>query len=135
MDRLSGLDASFLYLETPAQLMHVCGVIVLDPSTMPDGYTFEAFRDEIDRRVRDVPEFTRRLRKVPLGLDHPIWVHDQHFDIDRHVHRLAPTVAGRTRGAGRAHQPPRRPAARPLPTALGDVGDRGPTTTTRSSCS
>jgi diacylglycerol O-acyltransferase len=89
MDRLSGLDASFLYLETPAQLMHVCGVIVLDPSTMPGGYTFDAFRAEIDRRVRDVPEFTRRLRKVPLGLDHPIWVHDRHFDIDRHVHRLA----------------------------------------------
>ena len=36
MERLSGLDASFLYLETPAQLMHVCGVIVLDPSTMPE---------------------------------------------------------------------------------------------------
>ncbi|GAA4719458.1 wax ester/triacylglycerol synthase family O-acyltransferase [Nocardioides conyzicola] len=89
MDRLSGLDASFLYLETPAQLMHVCGVIVLDPSTMPGGYSFEAFRAEIDRRVRDVPEFTRRLRKVPLGLDHPVWVHDRHFDIDRHVHRLA----------------------------------------------
>ena len=33
MQRLSGLDASFLYLETPAQLMHVCGLIVLDPST------------------------------------------------------------------------------------------------------
>ncbi len=96
MDRLSGLDASFLYLETPAQLMHVCGVIVLDPSTMPDGYTFEAFRDEIDRRVSDVPEFTRRLRKVPLGLDHPVWVHDRHFDIDRHVHRLAlPSPGGR----------------------------------------
>ena len=96
MDRLSGLDASFLYLETPAQLMHVCGVIVLDPSTMPDGYAFEAFRAEIDRRVRDVPEFTRRLRKVPLGLDHPVWVHDRHFDIDRHVHRLAlPSPGGR----------------------------------------
>ncbi|GAA4760546.1 wax ester/triacylglycerol synthase family O-acyltransferase [Nocardioides endophyticus] len=95
MDRLSGLDASFLYLETPAQLMHVCGVIVLDPSTMPGGYSFDAFRGEIDRRVRDVPEFTRRLRKVPLGLDHPIWVHDRHFDIDRHVHRLAlPSPAG-----------------------------------------
>ena len=33
MDRLSGLDASFLYLETPAQLMHVCGLIIVDPST------------------------------------------------------------------------------------------------------
>jgi diacylglycerol O-acyltransferase len=89
MDRLSGLDASFLYLETPAQLMHVCGVIVLDPSTMPDGYSFKSIRSEIDSRVSNVPEFTRRLRKVPLGLDHPIWVHDRHFDVDRHVHRLA----------------------------------------------
>jgi diacylglycerol O-acyltransferase / wax synthase len=89
MDRLSGLDASFLYLETPEQLMHVCGLIVLDPSTMPEPYEFEAVKAEIDRRVHDVPAFTRRLRKVPLKLDHPIWVKDTHFDIDRHVHRLA----------------------------------------------
>lgn len=89
MDRLSGLDASFLYLETPAQLMHVCGVIVLDPRTIPDGYTYAGFRAELDRRVRDVPEFTRKLRKVPMGLDHPIWVQDKHFDIDHHLHRLA----------------------------------------------
>ncbi|GAA2153750.1 wax ester/triacylglycerol synthase family O-acyltransferase [Nocardioides koreensis] len=89
MDRLSGLDASFLYLETPAQLMHVCGLIALDPGTMPEGYTFGGLKDAIERRVRDVPAFTRKLRKVPLGLDHPVWVHDRHFDIDRHVHRLA----------------------------------------------
>ncbi|MGB0101601.1 MAG: wax ester/triacylglycerol synthase family O-acyltransferase [Nocardioides sp.] len=89
MQRLSGLDASFLYLETPEQLMHVCGIIVLDPETMPAGYSFGAFRDELERRVRDVAEFTRKLRKVPMGIDHPIWVRDKHFDIDRHVHRLA----------------------------------------------
>jgi diacylglycerol O-acyltransferase len=89
MDRLSGLDASFLYLETPEQLMHVCGLIVLDPSTIPGGYAFPRLRAEIDHRVRDVPTFTRRLRTVPLRLDHPIWVADAHFDIDRHVHRLA----------------------------------------------
>ena len=44
MDRLSGLDASFLYLETPAQLMHVCGLIVLDPATMPEPYSFATMR-------------------------------------------------------------------------------------------
>ncbi len=32
---------------------------------------------------------------MPLGLDHPIWVHDKQFDIERHVHRLAlPTPGG-----------------------------------------
>ena len=97
MDRLSGLDASFLYLETPAQLMHVCGLIVLDPSTMPERYSFASMRDGIESRVRDVPDFTRKLRRVPLGLDHPIWVRDQQFDIERHVHRLAlPTPGGYT---------------------------------------
>jgi diacylglycerol O-acyltransferase len=95
MDRLSGLDASFLYLETPAQLMHVCGLIVLDPSTMPEPYSFSSMRDGIEARVRDVPDFTRKLRRVPMGLDHPIWVRDKQFDIERHVHRLAlPTPGG-----------------------------------------
>ena len=95
MDRLSGLDASFLYLETPAQLMHVCGVIVLDPSTMPEPYSFATLRDGIAARVRDVPDFTRKLRRVPLGLDHPVWVRDQQFSVERHVHRLAlPTPGG-----------------------------------------
>jgi len=89
MDRLSGLDASFLYLETPAQLMHVCGVIVVDPSTMPTPYSFEAMQSAIEEQVRDVPAFTKKLRRVPLGLDHPIWVRDRQFDIERHVHRLA----------------------------------------------
>jgi diacylglycerol O-acyltransferase len=95
MDRLSGLDASFLYLETPAQLMHVCGLIVLDPATMPEPYSYAAMRDGIEARVGDLPEFTRKLRRVPLGLDHPVWVRDTRFDIERHVHRLAlPTPGG-----------------------------------------
>ncbi|MGV3564884.1 MAG: WS/DGAT/MGAT family O-acyltransferase [Nocardioides sp.] len=95
MDRLSGLDASFLYLETPAQLMHVCGLFVLDTSTMPETYSFRHLQDQIEQAVRDVPTFTRKLRRVPLGLDHPIWVQDRGFDIERHVHRLAlPTPGG-----------------------------------------
>ena len=95
MDRLSGLDASFLYLETPAQLMHVCAVMVLDPTTMTTPYSFAGLQREIDLRVRDVPAFTRKVRGVPLGLDHPVWVRDKAFDIERHVHRLAlPTPGG-----------------------------------------
>lgn len=88
MDRLSGLDASFLYLESPAQLMHVCGLVMVDPATMPGGYSFAAMRAGIEERVRDVAHFTRKLKEVPLRLDHPVWVQDPHFDIHRHVHRL-----------------------------------------------
>ncbi len=89
MDRLSGLDASFLYLESSTQLLHVCGVIVLDPETMPGGYSFEEFKDELERRIAGVPMFHRKLKQVPLGMAHPVWVKDDDFDIDRHVHRMA----------------------------------------------
>ena len=46
-------------------------------------------RTGINERVRDVAHFTRKLKRVPLRLDHPVWVQDTHFDIEHHVHRLA----------------------------------------------
>lgn len=94
MDRLSGLDASFLYLESGAQLMHVCGLIVVDPATIPGGYDFGSFKKELSRRVSDVPMFNRKLKTVPGGIDFPLWVVDEEFDIDRHVHRLAVPAPG-----------------------------------------
>jgi diacylglycerol O-acyltransferase len=94
MERLSGLDASFLYLESSAQLMHVCGLLLLDPTTMPDGYSFERMRTDLESRVRALPAFRRKLRQVPLEIDHPVWVDDTDFDIDRHVHRLAVPAPG-----------------------------------------
>ncbi len=89
MDRLSGLDASFLYLETSAQLMHVCGLIVVDPETIPGGYDFDSFKRELSNRVSGVAMFNRKLKFVPGRIDFPVWVLDEEFDIDRHVHRLA----------------------------------------------
>ena len=94
MNRLSGLDASFLYLESSTQPLHVCGVVMVSPSTMPEPYSFESMKTEIDRRVRAMPDFRRSLRTVPLHLDHPVWVVDEEFDIDRHVHRLAVPAPG-----------------------------------------
>jgi diacylglycerol O-acyltransferase len=95
MDRLTGLDASFLYLESSAQHMHVCGLILLDASTVPGGYTFENMLAELERRVRPIPMFHRKLKLVPGHIDHPVWVEDVDFDIDVHVHRAAlPTPGG-----------------------------------------
>ena len=75
--------------------MHGCAVMVLDPATMTTPYSFAGLQSAIELRVRDVPAFTRKVRRVPLGLDHPVWVQDRAFDIERHVHRLAlPTPGG-----------------------------------------
>ena len=36
MERLSGLDATFLYLETPSNHMHVAAVMIFDPTDVPE---------------------------------------------------------------------------------------------------
>ncbi len=95
MQRLSGLDATFLYVENPSHHMNVAMVMVLDPSTMPGGYEFSAIKDFIASRIHLVPPFHRRLREVPFRLAHPLWVDDPDFDIDYHVRRIgAPSPGG-----------------------------------------
>jgi diacylglycerol O-acyltransferase / wax synthase len=96
MQRLSGLDASFLYLETAAQPLHVCSILELDTSTMPGGYTFERFRDAFSLRLKAMPQFREKLADSRFNLDHPVWVDDHDFDVDRHVHRIGlPSPGGR----------------------------------------
>jgi diacylglycerol O-acyltransferase len=94
MDRLSGLDASFLYFETPAHLMHVCGLLVLDPSTVPGEYRFETLRETLRNRLQDNPAFRRKLHNPLLNIDHPVWVHDEDFDIEHHVRRITVPAPG-----------------------------------------
>jgi diacylglycerol O-acyltransferase / wax synthase len=96
MQRLSGLDASFLYLETSDQPMHVCSIMELDTSTMPGGYTFDRLRDALSLRIRAMPQFREKLANSRLNLDRPVWVDDNNFDIDRHLHRIGlPPPGGR----------------------------------------
>ena len=97
MQRLSGLDASFLYLETAAQPLHVCSILELDTSTMPGGYTFDRLRDELALRIKAMPQFREKLADSRFNLDHPVWVEDEDFDVDRHLHRIGlPAPGGRS---------------------------------------
>ena len=89
MQQLSGLDAAFLYGETPAMHMHVIGLIVVDPSTMPGGYSFAKIRALLADRSEYIPAMRRRLAPVPLHLAPPYWVTDPDFDLDYHVRRIA----------------------------------------------
>ena len=42
---MDGIDAGFLYMETTSSPMHVASLMVLDPSTSPDGFSFDKLRD------------------------------------------------------------------------------------------
>jgi len=94
MERLSGLDASFLYLESPSNHMHVAATMTFDPSTVEGGYSFEKTRALIQRRLHLIPQFTRRLATVPFNLHHPVWVEDPDFDLDYHLRRIAVPAPG-----------------------------------------
>ena len=100
MERLTGLDASFLYLETPTHHMHVAMTMVLDPATMPGGYSFDKIKTFIAERLHLVPPFRRRLMNVPLNLAHPVWVEDPNFDIDYHIRRIGCPAPGGRRELG-----------------------------------
>jgi diacylglycerol O-acyltransferase len=89
MKRLSGLDASFLYLETPSMHMHVSGAGVYDPSTAAEPVTYERMLRLTAERLHLAPVFRQRLATVPFELHHPVWVDDPDFDIEYHVRRAA----------------------------------------------
>ena len=99
-ERLTGLDASFLYMETPTLHMHVAMTAVFDPSTVPGGYSFRRIRQLINDRIPLAPVFQRRLVEVPMRLGYPVWVDDPEFDIDNHLRRAALPSPGGMRELG-----------------------------------
>ena len=96
VQRLSGLDASFLYNETRTQHVHTLKYAILDVSGVDGGFSVARMRDELERRLHLLPPFRRRLVEVPLGLHHPVWIEDPHFDLAAHVrHMTVPAPGGR----------------------------------------
>ncbi len=89
MQHLSGMDASFLHLETPETPMHVGGMHTLE---LPEGYAgdfYEDFKQHITERMHLSPVFTRKLALMPFELSNPVWVEDDEIDIDYHIRRIA----------------------------------------------
>jgi diacylglycerol O-acyltransferase len=84
MEELSGLDASFLYLETPKIPMHIGGVSIIEGSLK-----FDDFRQFVQDRLHNVDKLTQKLAMVPMSLDRPYWVEDPDFDLSLHLHRTA----------------------------------------------
>ncbi len=90
MEQLSGQDASFVYMETPATPMHIGSVAIYDPSTAPGGKVrFKEILRFIESRLGAAKSFRQKLVRVPLNLDHPYWVEDPAFDLEYHVRHIA----------------------------------------------
>ncbi|MCX6465109.1 MAG: wax ester/triacylglycerol synthase family O-acyltransferase [Pseudonocardiales bacterium] len=90
-DRLSPLDASFLYAEQRTAGMHVGAVMTFDT---PPGFDVDAFVALIGHRLALVPRYRQKLREVPGRLGLPVWVDDPDFDLQYHVRRAAVAPPG-----------------------------------------
>jgi len=85
VQRMAGMDAAFLYFETPTMHLHVVGVLVLDPGDLPGGFTIERLTEVLTERIHLIPQLRRRMLPSPGGIDHPLWIEDPNFALDDHV--------------------------------------------------
>jgi diacylglycerol O-acyltransferase len=96
MERMTGLDASMLYTETPTAHMHTMKIAVLDVTGESGLLDSGRLADEFAARLHLLPSMMRRPVRVPFDLHHPVWVNDPNFVIGNHVKALTlPAPGGR----------------------------------------
>ncbi len=94
MKQLSGLDATFLHMETGSQFGHVSGLLIFSKPS-PDYQPLPAWRAQVEQRLHLLEPLRRRLVEVPFGIDHPFWIEDPDFDLDFHIrHTAVPPPGG-----------------------------------------
>ena len=82
MERMEGVDAGFLYMETPSMHMHTLKIALLAPRRHVD---LEEFTEALMSRLHQLPPMRRRAVPAPFHLNHPLWVVDDDIDPRHHV--------------------------------------------------
>lgn len=94
MQKLTGLDASFLHLETGPVYGHVSSLGIYDAADAPEPLTAQSVQARLSARMHRMEIFRKRLVPVPMDLDHPYWIDDPNFDIADHVYDVALPAPG-----------------------------------------
>ncbi len=89
MQHLSGMDASFLHLETPETPMHVGGMHVLELPEPTIAATSTRTSSSTSRSGCTCRRCSpRKLALMPFELSNPVWVDDDEVDIDHHIRHI-----------------------------------------------
>ena len=89
---LTAADAVFLRIETPHEPQHVGSLSVIEGTPLRDvdgRIRFDELKAHVERRLHRVPRMRQRVMEVPYHQARPVWVDDEHFDIDHHVRLTA----------------------------------------------
>ncbi len=84
IERMAGIDAGFLYMETPSVHMHTLKIAILEAD---DTLTYDSFVAGMLARLKRLPPLRRRVVEVPFGLNHPVWVTQPRIDVPHHIRR------------------------------------------------
>jgi diacylglycerol O-acyltransferase len=84
MKQLSGLDASFLFVETPQMPMHVGALHIIELPKGHRGRFVNTLRRHIAQRLHLAAPLRRRLAELPLGFANPVWI-DAEPDLKQHI--------------------------------------------------
>ncbi|MCX6399950.1 MAG: wax ester/triacylglycerol synthase family O-acyltransferase [Propionibacteriales bacterium] len=84
IERMTGFDAGFLYMETPAAHMHTLKIAILEAD---DALTYDTFVAGMLSRLKRLPPLRRRVVEVPFGINHPVWVTLPRIDAAHHIRR------------------------------------------------
>jgi diacylglycerol O-acyltransferase len=92
---MEGVDAGYLYLETPTMHMHTLKIAVMEPAQTFD---LARLKDEMLARLAELPPLRRRAIPAPFHLNHPLWVTDRAVDAAHHVFSHEVPAPGGMRG-------------------------------------
>ncbi len=84
VEPLSHVDAAWLGMEDPTNLMMVTGVLAFK-----DPLDFDRLRDTIKYRLLKFNRFKMKVVQPRLPLASPYWETDENFDLKAHLHRIA----------------------------------------------
>jgi WS/DGAT/MGAT family acyltransferase len=85
MERLSGLDATFLAIEDSVDHMHIGSVGIFEGPAP----SLDELRAFVASKLPLVPRYRQKVLVAPLAIGRPVWVDDPQFRIDYHVRSTA----------------------------------------------
>lgn len=88
MRHLSGLDATFLHVESPEMPMHIGSLNVVDLPVGFEGEFYDNVKRHMAQRMHLAEMFTRKLALMPFDLSNPVWVDDEDIDLDYHIRHI-----------------------------------------------
>ena len=88
MHTLSGLDATFLYLETLEMPMHVGSFCLYELPAIPRFSLHKAVSAHMGQRLHLAAVLTRKLGFMPLDLGHPVWLQADDVDLGFHIRKV-----------------------------------------------